>query len=249
MERRPESPTGASTSLAWRMSRAARSDSYIGMTARDRAAQELRHRILLGDLSAGDRIDLDKLAAQFGTSRTPIREALLELADDGLVRMAPRTGITVLGVTETDLLDNFDLMASLSGSAARWAAERASVPERAQIAQRRDEVAEAARQGGDVALANFEFHRCINHASHSPRVKALIARTARLFPERFSVAVPEQVPCSLREHDLIVDAIAAGEGQRAHDEMENHFRAAATRLRAHLAKNLGDTSVTRSFTT
>lgn len=208
--------------------------SGMGQTARDRAAAELRSRILLGSLKAGDAINLDALSEEFGVSRTPIREACLRLADEGLLRMAPRSGITVIGVEDQDLLDNFELMAALSGMAAGWAAERASDEERGRISALQDAVVAASRDGGDVAQANFEFHRSINQSSHAPRVMTLIARTALLFPERFSDVIPEQVPCSLREHDEIVEAISDRDSSRAREVMEQHFFLAADRLRDHL---------------
>ena len=212
------------------------------MTVRDRVAGELRHRILLGSLVAGDRVDLDALSAEFGTSRTPIREACLDLANDGLMRLAPRSGITVLGITDLDLLDNFELMASLSGMAAGWAAERADAPERARMRALSEAVASASESGGDAALANFEFHRSVNQSSHAPRVMALIGRAARLFPERLSDVVPEQVTCSLPEHSEIVDAIDARDGRLARSVMEGHFRQASDRLRQHLAGRVEDRS-------
>ena len=71
----------------------------IGATVRHRAAGELRNRIVSGRLPPGSRLDLDQLTVEFGTSRTPIREALIELSHEGLVTVAPRSGITVLGLT------------------------------------------------------------------------------------------------------------------------------------------------------
>ncbi|MCU1480478.1 MAG: transcriptional regulator, GntR family [Subtercola sp.] len=212
----------------------------FGMTVRDRVAREIRSRVLLGVLAAGDRIDLDALAVEFGTSRTPVREAILELANDNLVKVAPRSGVTVVGLTERDLLDNFEIMASLSGTAAGWAAERARPEDIERIREFRDAVVAASESGGDVALANFEFHRRINQASHSPRVMALIAQTARLFPERFSDVMPEQVGCSLPEHAALVDAICAGDRLKAQMLTEAHFRDASVRLRAHLRNGPDD---------
>lgn len=60
----------------------------ISGTVRERAARELRDRILTGALPAGSRIDLDAITAEFATSRTPVREALLELSFEGLVQVA-----------------------------------------------------------------------------------------------------------------------------------------------------------------
>lgn len=58
----------------------------------ERAARELRDRILTGVLPAGSRVDLDAITEEFATSRTPVREALLELSFEGLVQVAPRSG-------------------------------------------------------------------------------------------------------------------------------------------------------------
>ena len=96
----------------------------IAGTVRERAARELRDRILTGALPAGTRLDLDAITKEFATSRTPVREALLELSYDGLVRVAPRSGITVIGMSPQDVLDSFTILGVLTGQAAAWAAQR-----------------------------------------------------------------------------------------------------------------------------
>ena len=96
----------------------------IAGTVRERAARELRDRILTGALPAGTRLDLDAITKEFATSRTPVREALLELSYDGLVRVAPRSGITVIGMSPEDVVDSFTILGVLTGQAAAWAAER-----------------------------------------------------------------------------------------------------------------------------
>src|ERR1022692_3410036 len=96
----------------------------IGGTVRSRAASELRDRILTGRLRPGTRIDLDEITREFGTSRTPVREALLELSYEGLVSVTPRSGITVLGITSEDAVDNVAVLATLAGKAAEWATAR-----------------------------------------------------------------------------------------------------------------------------
>lgn len=210
----------------------------MGMTVRDRVTRELRHRIIFGRLAAGERLDLDALAEEFGTSRTPVREACLELANDNLVRVAPRSGITVLGITEDDLLDNFELMTSLAGMSAAWAAQRATPEDLERIQERAAAVVQSAGASGDVAIANAAFHRSINQASHSPRLLALIRQAARLFPDQFYDVVPEQLAASLEEHAEMVAAIVAREPERARAMMETHFHDASQRLREHLAGGL-----------
>src|ERR1044072_6029318 len=96
----------------------------VGGPVRARAAEELRNRILTGALAPGPRLDLDALTVEFGASRTPIREALIELSYEGLVEVAPRSGITVIGLSPRDVLDSFATRGTLAGKAAGWAAER-----------------------------------------------------------------------------------------------------------------------------
>src|SRR5271156_6590495 len=96
----------------------------ISGTVRERAARELRDRILAGVLPAGARVDLDAIGEEFATSRTPVREALLELSFEGLVEVAPRSGVTVIGISPDDVLDSFTILGVLTGQAAAWAAQR-----------------------------------------------------------------------------------------------------------------------------
>src|ERR1039458_3397974 len=138
----------------------------IGGTVRARAASELRDRILTGRLGPGTRIDLDEITREFGTSRTPVREALLELSYEGLVSVTPRSGITVLGITPEDAVDNFAVLATLSGKAAEWATARISRSELDGL----HTLAQAVVDADDVVAANWSFHRALNLASGSPRL-------------------------------------------------------------------------------
>ena len=92
----------------------------------------------------------------FATSRTPVREALLELSYDGLVKVAPRSGVTVIGISPEDVLDSFTILGVLTGQAAAWAARRVT-PEG--IARLRDLAADLE--------SNWDFHREIHRAAHS----------------------------------------------------------------------------------
>src|SRR4051794_41475970 len=161
----------------------------IGRTVRARAAEELRNRILTGTLSPGARLDLDALTAEFGASRTPIREALLELSYEGLVEVAPRSGITVIGLTPRDVLDNFALLGTLAGKAAEWAAARITDDELDHIRALADDVtatSSAAGRGHEpLVVANWRFHRAVHQASGSPRILTLIRQTVGVVPTNF----------------------------------------------------------------
>ncbi|MBW0090697.1 GntR family transcriptional regulator, partial [Pseudonocardia sp. KRD-188] len=192
-------------------------------TTRGRITQRLRDEILMGDRRAGDRIDLDLVAAECGTSRTPVREACLALMGEGLVRVTPRSGVHVLGIGQREILDSFTLMARLAGIAAEWAAERASAEQLGRIADLESATARAAADGGDLAEQNWRFHAEINRACASPRLAALLVDVGRMIPRSFFDLFPEHVPCSLAEHQDIVRALFRRDGPAARSATERHF--------------------------
>jgi DNA-binding GntR family transcriptional regulator len=206
-----------------------------GGTVRERALQILRERILVGDLAAGSRIDLDAVAEEFGTSRTPIREACLALAGEGLVHVAPRSGVTVIGVTPEDTLENFVMMAVLSGVAAAWAAERITPPELGAVRNLRTAVVSAVQSREDPAAANWSFHSAINRASGSPRLIRMLSQTGRMIPMTFFSLFPEQIPCSLDEHDSLVRALEERNPVAAREVTERHFAEPGRLLAVHLS--------------
>ena len=186
----------------------------ISGTVRERAARELRDRILTGALPAGSRVDLDAITEEFSTSRTPVREALLELSFEGLVRVAPRSGITVIGISPADVLDSFTILGVLTGQAAAWAAERIGAEELEMLRELASDV--AARSGDDsIGEANWLFHQKIHHAAHSPRLMAQIKQAARVVPTNFLTLFPDHEKHSLDDHQELLDAFGAKDAERA----------------------------------
>lgn len=198
-------------------------DVDIAGTVRERAARELRDRILTGALPAGTRLDLDAITKEFATSRTPVREALLELSYDGLVKVAPRSGITVIGISPEDLLDSFTILGVLTGQAAAWAARRVT-PEGVQRLR-------------DLATdidANWDFHREIHQAAHSRRLMAQIRQAVRVVPSNFLAMFPEHEHHSLDDHQALVSALADGNAEKARDIAERHVLDAGHSLASRL---------------
>src|SRR3546814_4770155 len=95
--------------------------------------------VLSGHRPPGARLDESKLAQHFGVSRTPVREALRELAAADLVVLRPRQGAVVATVTVTQLLHMFEVMAELASFCARLAARRMTADERRRLAERSEE--------------------------------------------------------------------------------------------------------------
>jgi len=207
----------------------------IGGTVRARAAEELRNRILTGALAPGTRLDLDAVCAEFGASRTPIREALLELSYEGLVEVAPRSGITVIGLTPRDVLDNFAILGTLAGKAAEWAAARITTEELDAIRALADAVTAAADDAAGHAhhglvAANWAFHRAVHRASGSPRIVTLIRQTVGVVPTNFFDVFPDQGQHGAADHDELVAALAAGDGAAARLVAERHVTDAGVAL-------------------
>ena len=198
----------------------------IGGTVRARAAAELRDRILTGRLAPGTRLDLDRITTEFGTSRTPVREALLELSYEGLVAVTPRSGITVVGITPDDAVDNFAILAALSGKAAEWAAVRITTEQLDRLRALADAIVDAP----DVVAANGRFHHALNHAAGSPRLLTYIRQAVRIVPTSFFTLFPEQEQRSRREHAELLDALGRGDSTAARSIAEAHVLDAGTAL-------------------
>jgi len=198
----------------------------IGGTVRGRAARELRTRILTGQMPRGSRLDLDQIAAEFRTSRTPVREALLELSYEGLVSVTPRSGITVLGISPRDAVDNFAVLAALAGKAAELATARMTDTELAELR----ELATAIDAADDVVAANQRFHRALNVAAGSPRLLTFLRQAVRIVPANYFELFPEQAPRSREEHAALLDAIERRDGQAARAIAEAHVLQAGEAL-------------------
>jgi DNA-binding GntR family transcriptional regulator len=198
----------------------------IGGTVRSRAANELRDRILTGQLRPGARLDLDEITREFGTSRTPVREALLELSYEGLVAVTPRSGISVIGITPDDAVDNFAVLAALAGKAAEWATARIT---EAQLAELHD-LADAIDGPGNVVAANRRFHRALNLASGSPRLLTYLRQAVRAVPGTYFELFPEQERRARTEHAALLEAISRGDGVAARTIAEAHVLDAGAAL-------------------
>lgn len=204
-----------------------RPQGRVGDTVRVRVARVLRDRILTGVYDRGARLDLDRIAGELGTSRTPLREACQALQIEGLLHVAPRSGVTVLGVEPDEVLDNFLLMARLSGFAAELAATRITADELSGVQAVGESMRAAARRGQDIAELNWRFHRDIHRASRSRRVIGLIAQAGLSIPRTFLEVFPEHVPCALDEHDELVDALRRRDPDSARRITEHHYAAPA----------------------
>lgn len=186
----------------------------------------LEEDLLGGRLQPGDRLDERKLAARFGVSRTPIREALQRLAANGIVVLPARQAASVARLDIPDLLDSFIVIAELEAVAAGLAARRIQQHERTRLRDVNEACAEAARLADEEAFnaANDLFHDAIIQASHN-RILIAQIRTAQLLttPYRRQITFqPGRMRASIEEHQGIVDAILRSDAADASERMRAH---------------------------
>jgi DNA-binding GntR family transcriptional regulator len=175
----------------------------------------LQQSIASGEMAPGSVVSESALMEQFRVSRTPVREALLQLAALGYVRIVPRAGIYVAELTPKELLSLFEMMAELEGMCARLCARRMTL-ENKRLLQALHRESSRAVEAGDVEAygeANKRFHDCLyDSCLNGFLVEQLIHIRQRTGPyRRHRLTDPVHIARSWKEHAAIVDAVLAGD--------------------------------------
>jgi GntR family transcriptional repressor for pyruvate dehydrogenase complex len=139
--------------------------------------------------------------------------------------------MAVVGITPTDAIDNFAILAALAGKAAQMATERMGAAELGELQRLAGEI----DGSDDVVGANRRFHRAVNHAARSPRLLVYLRQAVRVVPGNYFELFPEQEQRSKREHAALLRAMAAGDTSMARRVAENHVLAAGQALGGYLA--------------
>ena len=209
------------------------------MRRADALRDELEQDIVTGALRPGERLDEQSLAARFGVSRTPIREALMQLASAGLVELQARRGAFVASLSLREVIERFEVMAALEGACGALAARRLTDEERARLLEAHEACA-ARRRSGDADAyyyANERFHQVLYDASHNGYLAEQTRQLHdRLKPyRRLQLRARSRVATSLAEHQAVVDAILAGDGERAERALKDHILIQGDRLSDFIA--------------
>ncbi len=199
-----------------------------------RAYAALREEILHGRYSPGERLKEVEVAAALGTSRTPVREAFLQLELEGMVSLNPHRGAIVRALTEADVREMFVLRAVLEGFCASEAATRMSDEDIVHLEALHERFEHAVgRRSGKVQTAalialNSEFHRAVIGGSGLTRVAAVVDKLTAV-----PVAWKDGFWASRRQRDTavvyhreVIDAIRARDPLRADAVMKSHVYAA-----------------------
>jgi DNA-binding GntR family transcriptional regulator len=194
-----------------------------------RVSEELREAILSGEFEPGERLRTASLAKRFGSSRTPVREALVQLEGEGLVDIEPRRGALVRSFASADLIDLYEIRALLEPAAAARAALRAREH---QLERLRELVTLSDARGGrgrgaidDQIAWNQELHAIVIEAADSPRLSAALRATAGI-PRAFRTAFwrdDDHRAFSQTCHRELVSALGARSCERAEAVMRVHI--------------------------
>ena len=214
-----------------------------------KAQLRLRQLILDGSLKAGQRVPELSLVERTGVSRTPVRAALIRLAEEGLLEPVSSGGFIVRAFDESDVYDAIDVRGTLEGAAARRAAERR--PTRKELTELRDCVGAmdglvkrhtvGIEQFSDYVRLNERYHALLVTLARSPALARTIERIVALpfaSPSAFVLAqanlpdAHQTLIIGQEQHRAILDAVAAGEGARAEGLAREHSNLAKRNLRS-----------------
>ncbi|MGE3491430.1 MAG: GntR family transcriptional regulator [Vicinamibacterales bacterium] len=201
----------------------------------DRAYASIKAAIIGGRYPPGAPLSEPTLAATHGMSRTPIREGLSRLWQEGYLDRVQGRGYFVARVTVQTVHDNFDVRRLLEGAAAARAAERATPDD---VALLRELAMLPPGDYREVEAANARFHLAIARTAGNSLATELIERCLAQIDRFLSLgATPGQFQSGASEaHFLIVDAIARHDAAGAKALMEDHLDCGSTRMKEALLR-------------
>jgi len=198
------------------------------------AYNTIKQLILDNTLAAGTQINIDQMAAQLNISRTPVREALMQLQNKGLVKILPHVGCFVCSITREEFHEVFELRCIIESYAARRAAETMPEDELQLWTEHVSKSEQAVLQGN---LYEFNVMETMIHDSlianlHNKRIFGVMDMIAdNIYRERMiAMDSADNVERSLEEHRALVDAIVNRRAEEAGKLMELHVRNVERRI-------------------
>lgn len=202
--------------------------------------QELQRRILEGDLMPGDKLNEEAVAAALQVSRGPVREAFRALQAAGLLRTEKNRGVFVREVSLAEADEIYEVRAGLDELIGRLAAERAEPRDVRELRALLRDMKRAARSRSvdEYYPLNVRFHERIAQITGNTTLLATYRRLVNelhLYRRETLARNSASFPASTREHAAIVDALEAGDGDRASQLLYRHAMESRTRLHQTLA--------------
>lgn len=194
---------------------------------RDVVFQTLREAILRGKLKPGERLMEQTLAQKLGVSRTPIREAIRMLEQEGLAVTEPRKGARVAKITEKDMEDVLRIREALEQLAAELACDHATDEEISALETERMRFEHCLRSDDikKIAESDVHFHELLYEASGNPKLVGMLSNLREQM-YRYRVEYlkdPAHYPNLIAEHKEIVEGLRTHDKKKVHDAMARHM--------------------------
>lgn len=216
-----------------------------GMLLSERIRRKLADEITGGLLLPGQQLDESQLGTRFGSSRTPVREALRQLAVAGLVEMRPRRGAIVARLTAARIIEMFEMSAEFEAMCVRLATYRMGPVERSRLIRLHQDSAALVESGDFDAYdrLNREFHQAIYQGTHNGFLaeEALALRDRMAAFRRAQLREDGRPARSRHEHGDVLHAMMRGDGDEAAKRMRAHMLNAAVAMERLVAAQFGTT--------
>ncbi len=222
--REPVLPSGRGPSRTLAAVHRTRVEVFSHPNLKDKAAAYLRNEILTGRLRPGAKIDQEEVADALGISRLPVREALIELAQENLVDAIPRRGSFVARIDENDIRDLYEIQGYIAGIAARRAADELTDDQLDALREIHRQFVEAkgTEDQGDIS---FAFYQLVLDAGGSSRLRALLRRLYQSLPVDYFELVPSWYGQTVRYHEELLAALEKRDGAAAAEVMQRFLEA------------------------
>ncbi|MEU3851081.1 GntR family transcriptional regulator [Streptomyces sp. NPDC029554] len=202
----------------------------------ERAYRAVRDRLVMLEIRPGAPIHEEQLAQSLGVGRTPVREALKRLQYERLITTYPRRGTFATEVNITDLAHICEVRLELEPLAAARAARRATAADRAALTALRQELAGAApgRQDAELMHLDLQAHRAIYAAAHNPYLEDTLVRHDNLATRIWCLFLDRlpHMAGHVEEHGPLIEAVVAGEPERAARLAREHVEGFERAVRA-----------------
>ena len=194
---------------------------------RIRVFNAIENAILDGEYKDGDSLNELRISKELGISRTPVREALMQLELEGLVRNVPNKGAVVIGVTEQDIHDMYELRIRIEGLASRLCAENITEDELRALEQIVDlqEFYLMKNDTEQIWKLDGDFHKIIYDASRSRPLRFTLSNFHNYIKKARDISVQTEgrAEKTVAEHRAILDAIKAHNGELAEQLTAKHI--------------------------
>ena len=199
---------------------------YKTISLANQVYEQLEYNILTGAYASGEIISESRLSEELGVSRTPIREAMAKLAHERLIKDSP-SGTVVVGVTQSDVKDLFEVKRRLEVIATRRAAENMSQNGLAALKDNIDQQEFYAQKGDSVKVRDLdtEFHDIIYRECGSTTFETILSPIHHKMMKyrRISLEKPHRIMESVAEHKAIYEAIAGADCDKVETIMLIHI--------------------------